>query len=150
MNSERDAGDWIECPAGTLQGLAGRLHRRRRNRQALKGAATVCMLFIAVAAGWVATRPTAPGEFPFGGIACADVHHSLSAYAKGELAPDVTEKVEMHLAECPRCQEALRRLQEESTPQAASNWRRARPTWSVGTVDAESRYELLAASTTAH
>jgi hypothetical protein len=112
--SEAEQEKWAQCPPGTLTGIAA-LHARRRRRAAafkLGGAAMVVLLCLSV--GWRVFRHDGQmQEFNFGGIACHDVQHLMPDYMMGKLPEDTSDRIRRHLAECPHCQDVVRRMKEQ-------------------------------------
>lgn len=125
MNTDKNLqDDWTPCPAGTLTGLKRRLHRTRRAERAWRLAAQASVLLVVVAAVWVFTQTgggRGTAEYDFGGITCTEVHRLLPKYMQGEVEPTIAEKIKLHLAECPRCQELVRQMGPQLMPQTSAS-----------------------------
>ncbi len=133
MNTDSKHTDWEPCPRGTLSGLSDGLKRRRRRGDLSRAAGVVSVLLVALVASWYAVQPK-PGhpEFHFGGIACSEVQRDLPKYLAGELEQSIVDKIDLHLAACDHCREAVehmrssratvdRQLLDEITRTLASN-----------------------------
>lgn len=111
-NTTPEENGWKACPAGTLVDYARRAKTARRNRTVLRlageiGAAVILFLLVV----WLAPWGDRKREFDYGGISCHDVQSEMKQYMMGGLAPEVREKVRLHLAQCPRCQELMKKMQ---------------------------------------
>ena len=107
--SQHDEGSWEPCPAGALQQLSGRLASQRRHRQLTKvGQWTVGMtlaVILLVMGSFVVHQNS---QNNFGGIACSDVTAQLVAYRAGQLDVNLTERIRVHLENCPMCGQKYR------------------------------------------
>jgi len=103
---------WQACAPGTLGGFAARARGRRRLRGIGQAAGAVVLLAAVGLTVWSVSRPGGQRDNRFGGIACSDVHANIEAYKKGLLPPDLTERIRVHLAECPACQEAMKAMKK--------------------------------------
>jgi hypothetical protein len=100
--SQEDA--WSDCAPGELQRVATRLRDRRR-REFLRQAGSVAAGVVVLGAGgYFATRAgTSSPLQPYGGIACAEVMRLMPRYRAQQLSADVAERIQIHLAKCPKC-----------------------------------------------
>jgi hypothetical protein len=117
MSNPRPSNDgWRSCPPGTLTGLATGLRKAEQRKQRLRivgGVATLLLMFTAGA--WYSNRyGTLPDDYPYGGISCMEVKDSLPQMMNGTASPELVAKIRTHLAECPRCAELARKMQEQS------------------------------------
>ncbi|MBL8819403.1 MAG: zf-HC2 domain-containing protein [Planctomyces sp.] len=112
-NSSPDG--WDSCPPGTFSTLAKRLNAQQRIRQ-LKtaAAATVAMLILVCTAVLVFPGSTASDtpDLQCGGISCTEVRKSLPDMLAGSTPPELTTRIQLHLAECPHCGELVRKMKE--------------------------------------
>jgi hypothetical protein len=104
------------CPPGTFQSLAEKLRKRRQRRLFLRNAVAIASTAVVAGGGlslWLGLRGSGhqgPAEYHYGGLACSEVQKLAGAYAKGELAPPIREKVRQHVAQCPRCGQMFRSM----------------------------------------
>ncbi len=107
--------DWAACPAGTLQGLAGRLRTKRRRTIAAKAACVAAALIVAtlLTAQFVPKRHAAD-DYLHGGLYCSQVRPVLPDYRAGKLQGELLSQVEQHLAKCPPCRRVLAGLNAQS------------------------------------
>ena len=111
MNREILQSDqWEPCTPGELQRLATRLktHERRLMLKQLGGvAAGVLVLGVG---GYLASQHwPRSSEQRYGGIACAEVMRLMPRYRARELSAELTQKIQIHLAECPQCGKMARK-----------------------------------------
>ena len=109
QSQQRDEGSWEPCPAGALQQLSGRLAARRRHRQlTMVGQWTVgtTLAVILLVTGSFVVHQFSQNNF--GGLACSDVKTQLVAYRAGDLDADLTERIRVHLENCPMCDQKYR------------------------------------------
>lgn len=112
MSTEPNQSEiWASCPRGTLRGYARRVQSGRRHRliarTAVAGLVVVC---VAGLANWAVDDWLGGREYHFGGIACHKVRANLDAYFANTLPPDVSERIDAHLRQCPDCQELMRNM----------------------------------------
>ena len=117
MSNEQLSNDgWRSCPPGTLTGLASGLRKveqRKQRRRIVVGVATLLMMVTAGA--WYSNqRGTLPDDYPYGGISCMEVKDSLPQMMSCTANAELVAKIQAHLAECPRCAELARKMQEQS------------------------------------
>lgn len=103
---------WEPCATGLLTGVAARGKSVRRRRAVVKvGIGAALLSAVVGVAAWTGGWGRGPRENYFGGIACREVGANLGAYASGSLAPELKSKIDVHLLNCPMCQERLREMQ---------------------------------------
>jgi hypothetical protein len=116
--------EWRPCDSGLLVGFARRARSERRNRVVSRVAAGAAVVLLAVSVGlWGSGRWSGNEENYFGGIACHEVGKNLPAMMAGTISDELRAKVEEHLRQCPRCQEAMRKMEAGQTSGHAANWR---------------------------
>ncbi len=111
-NTTPEENGWEACPPGKLVEYARRTTAARRNRAVLRLAGEIGAaigLFLLVV--WLSPWGNRPREFDFGGITCSEVKTEMQQYMMGGLEPEEHEKIRLHLAHCPRCQELLKKMQ---------------------------------------
>jgi hypothetical protein len=104
---------WAPCTPGSLARYASQ-HRGRRRRVAaakIAGGSLVCVLAISI--GWKLSHDGQLREFNFGGIACHEVQRLMPQYMMKELPAETSDKIQSHLAQCPMCQEIMRRMKQK-------------------------------------
>lgn len=98
--------DWQPCPAGQIRGMIRRLRSERRQRAFRRVAAPAAIVLVVVFAGFYAAESQPGGRlFRPGGLTCSDVQEHLPAYAAGKTTPELSRKLEEHLAHCAHCRE---------------------------------------------
>ena len=105
MNREMlESDQWEPCAPGELQRVVTRIktHERRLMLKQLGGA--VAGVFVLGVGGYLASQHE-PWSSPqrYGGIACGEVMRLMPRYRARELSTELTQKIQIHLAECPRC-----------------------------------------------
>lgn len=115
-DSQLSNDGWRSCPPGTLTGLASGLRKveqRKQRRRIVVGVATLLMMVTAGA--WYSNQKgTLPDDYPYGGISCMEVKDSLPLMMSGSADAELVAKIQTHLAECPRCAELAKKMQEQS------------------------------------
>ncbi len=59
---------------------------------------------------WSLSQPDGPRDDRFGGIACSEVHANIDAYMEGLLLGELADRIRVHLAECPDCKAAMKKM----------------------------------------
>ena len=109
-----DVDTWTKCSPGTLTQLSHRI-RAKQNRKVVVRVAAPVVLLICVGLGvWSMSGPRKSGDFDFGGVTCTEVQSGLQQYARGKLLPEERIAFDVHLAQCPRCQEMMRAMQSDN------------------------------------
>lgn len=111
-NTTPEENGWEACPPGTLVDYARRAKTARRKRAVLRlagevGAAVALFLLVV----WLAPWGNRQREFDYGGITCRDVQSQMQPYMMGGLVAEEREKIRLHLVQCPRCQELMKKMQ---------------------------------------
>jgi hypothetical protein len=89
------------------------VEQRKQRRRIVVGVATLLMMVTAGA--WYSNQKgTLPDDYPYGGISCMEVKDSLPLMMSGTADAELVAKIQTHLAECPRCAELARKMQEQS------------------------------------
>ncbi|TWT77347.1 hypothetical protein Pla123a_20080 [Posidoniimonas polymericola] len=111
MNSQQEASSgWTPCEPGRLQELSRRLQCEssacvvRRAAIALSLSAAAVLL---VGLAFNFRTEAAPAA-----IACQEVGQHLVAYARGDCAPELHDRIERHLQRCPRCVKHLEEVRQ--------------------------------------
>jgi hypothetical protein len=114
MNADSNHTEsWTPCAAGALQTLARRLKVRRRLHGIIRAAGVaVVLLCVTALSVWSVGLLRGEREYHFGGIACHEVRANLDAFATGALSDELTERIEIHLKQCPACQEVMKQMNE--------------------------------------
>ncbi len=104
---------WDACPQGEIQGMVKSLELQRKNRRLQNAAFIGGAMMVLLAVGmWLEPQFAGePKEPNFGGIVCSKVQENLQAYLAKTIDPSLAEKIQLHLAECPHCQEKLEMMQ---------------------------------------
>ena len=108
---------WTSCPPGTLQNMASTLVARRRRRQTVRLSVLASLVAVTGVSFWGAYSQ--PAEYDFGGIVCSEVRRLAADYLGDGLPPELTQKLDVHLAECPNCKplmDAMRKPPIASRP----------------------------------
>jgi hypothetical protein len=118
-----DESGWADCPNGEISGMVERVAHKRKLATAARLSAVAGMLLLGVglwlfSAPAVQTAETPEGEYDFGSICCSDVMGYATAFHKGELDEEKTAQISQHLAKCPHCGPAFKKMATE--PQAAN------------------------------
>lgn len=130
-NTSREDNGWEVCPPGTLVEYARRAKTAQRNRAILRlagevGAAVALFLLVV----WLAPWGNREREFDYGGISCRDVQSKMQPYMMGALAADERERIRLHLAQCPRCQELMKKMPGNAAVERS--WRYVTPSANLG------------------
>lgn len=124
MNSttaNRPDDDWQACPPGRLTEKVRNHRSTVRRRKVFQAVGYACALVLAVGVGtWVGERLRGAPEPNFGGITCSEVRQNMDAYAHHQLDAEVTERMEIHLRDCPACRELKRQMENGSMTRAMS------------------------------
>ena len=109
--------NWTECRPGTLGHYAIREKRQILKRRLIVAGsvASVCLM---VALTWnVFVHPTTDNSNPgvskepnYGGIVCSSVKAVAKAHLAGTLDAETSQKIGLHLQECPRCRAFMEQL----------------------------------------
>ena len=107
--------EWQPLPAGTLNELASRLKTQRRLRLASQFGGVACVVIAAIGLSLFSASRTASMKEPnFGGITCTEVRRVMMDLAANPPAPDVEQRVQEHLRQCPACQKFMQGMQTMS------------------------------------
>jgi predicted anti-sigma-YlaC factor YlaD len=112
MNPDQEP--WAPCPEGELGAMVGQLRQQRRNflvNRAAAVAAVACMALVVVGLAapfvrdqWFVAPKNATAIRP---ISCREVHDLLPRYARHELDPELTRRIDKHLEHCRPCRREL-------------------------------------------
>ena len=112
-NNSPDEKGWDACRPGTLVEYAHRTKRAHQRRLIARRVGEVAMALVLF---MLAVRFIPPDdgerEYNYGGIICRDVQSEMPKYMMGEILPEQREMIRSHLAQCPRCQEMMKRMQK--------------------------------------
>ncbi len=94
------ADGWTRCRPQEISKLAGRVRARRQRRVAVSTGLLVACAAIVLTI-WLYPRPDQGPDFA--GISCERVMDLSDVYVKKQLAPDLQDQVQRHIALCPNC-----------------------------------------------
>lgn len=148
MNTESSIS-WEPCQSDFLAGISSQKHVAKRRRRSARrvAAASACLAFLAIGVWGVSSLTRGPAENYFGGVSCSQVRESIPEMMAGGLAPKLSEQIEVHLQQCPRCQQLLEEMRAMA-PQVESIGLKlpASPEESVAMVESgPARYSLAIA-----
>lgn len=125
MTDSRDTNEWQQCAPGDLGRVASTLRARRTRREALatigKSAAAVSVIVVAVVGVQYVQHQPAGRDIDLGGISCSEVREQSADYLAGRLAPDVADKFEKHLKNCPMCRDRIEGLRHQQSAAAPTD-----------------------------
>lgn len=119
MTSETGRNDnqdesWGPCPPGEICKLNHQLQSQvansARNRRMIVTA--LVLLLLTPAALWSIQRLNHVKDL--GGLTCEQVEAHFDGYAHHELDQNVTDQIETHLKNCPKCREHYEELQKKN------------------------------------
>jgi hypothetical protein len=113
MNSNANQPqEWKPCDSGFLVAFANQTKSAQRRRVATRIGLGASVLLVAISLGvWSTGLWSSSEENYFGGIACHEVGENLPAMMAGTISGELRAKIEEHLRHCPRCQEAMRKME---------------------------------------
>lgn len=117
--NDRSSADWKPCPPGSLVGFAGQERSRQRRQFLKKAGGFAAVLLLAVSGSYLAWGPGRRGEPNFGGIVCTDVRANAMQYMAGGLDADLTQRIRVHLEQCPECQRFWKEMTGNAMKQVA-------------------------------
>lgn len=125
-------GEWNACPAGNLCQFVSVMKKRKQISHLITGAEilTVCLAvgligFLGMnqlsSSSRLANSPVQRvAEKPCpGGLYCKDVLAHAKAYVAHTLDQKLTQKIDVHLADCPHCQKKIDQLKANAHNNAA-------------------------------
>lgn len=143
--SPKQREEWIPCPPGKLEKLAGQ-ERVRQRRQFLVRAGSACGAVVAaIGIGWFAYRRF---EMPMGpviaGIACSRVRELGPKFMMGQLDESRTQQIKRHLELCEACRTLFESMQPKMSAHSPQDG--SRQHCPCSTCRRDGLVELLAAS----
>jgi len=123
-----NAESWEPCESGLLVGRA----QQAKTAQAIKtatqiGGGILTVLLVVGLGAWSVNYWDRPEEYHFGGIACHEVQENIPGMMAGNLPDDVMQRMQVHLKECPMCQEMMAKMKaQQAERELASQWKVAR------------------------
>ena len=112
---------WEPLEAGWLAKVARAKQDRLRRRAALQKLGVGLGAGVLLGVGWAAWNRRVSLQGPdYGGLACHEVVRQLPDYLEQRLPEPVRQQMETHLAQCPKCQAVLRRMQAAASGTASA------------------------------
>jgi predicted anti-sigma-YlaC factor YlaD len=117
MMDHTSENEWSPCPPGDLQRMAKSMRARSSRRATLRAAgaaaAAVSVILLSIVGVQYLQGDGAAGDMYFGGISCTDVRRLAPDYMAGHVGEQDGARIRAHLAECPMCQDFLKKIQPQ-------------------------------------
>ena len=115
--TENRRDSWTECGPGTLGIYANRQKSRilKQRLVGVGGVASICLLALLAWNSFMPGTTVKPNtktsmEPNYGGIVCSSVKAVANAHLAGTLDAETSQKIELHLQECPLCRAFMEQL----------------------------------------
>jgi hypothetical protein len=111
--------DWKPCSPGSLAGFAGKERTRQRRHFLVKASGVSAVLLLVGTVAFLNLGPDRLGEPNFGGITCTNVRANAMQYMAGNLEADLTQRIRVHLEQCPDCQRFWKEMADKAMSQVS-------------------------------